>query len=72
MALALPEVNLLTAGSNSMTDYMTQLKTYFDATSTKFSVVANGGTNDAFTLAPVAAGENYYINFRRISTTEST
>jgi hypothetical protein len=71
MALAIPDVTLITAAGDTMTDFMTSLKSHFDSTSTKFSTVANGGDNDAFTITPVDAQETWYLNFRRTSTTNT-
>jgi hypothetical protein len=63
--LILPDVTLLTASANTMTAYMTAMRTHFNGVSTKFTLKANGHTNDAFTLVPAAAGEDWEMNFRR-------
>lgn len=72
MALAIPQVTLVTAAGDTMTDFMTALKTHFTTpVSTKFTLVANGGDNDAFTITPVDAQETWQLNFRRTSTTNT-
>jgi len=58
-----PVVTKLTAASNSVDDYLAAMFTHF-GTSTKFSIVANGGTADAFTITPVAAAETWQLNLR--------
>lgn len=68
MPLALPVVTKLSASTNTMVDYMAAIRTHM-ATSTKFSVVANGPTDDAFTLIADDADEVWHLNFRRENTT---
>ena len=58
-----PVVTKLTAASNSVDDYLAAMFTHFGS-STKFSIVANGGTADAFTITPVAAAETWQLNLR--------
>lgn len=58
-----PVVTKLTAASNSVVDYLAAMFTHF-GTSTKFSIVANGGGADAFTLTPIAAAETWQLNLR--------
>ena len=58
-----PVVTKLTAASNSVVDYLAAMFTHF-GTSTKFSIVANGGAADAFTITPVAAAETWQLNLR--------
>ena len=58
-----PVVTKLTASSNSVVDYLAAMFTHFGS-STKFSIVANGGAADAFTITPVAASETWHLNLR--------
>ncbi len=58
-----PVVTKLTAASNSVVDYLAAMFTHF-GTSTKFSIVANGGAADAFTITPAAAAETWQLNLR--------
>lgn len=69
-ALAIPDQDVLTSASNTdIADYMSALYTYFNSTSAKFSIVANGGSAAAFTITPVDADESWHLNFRMTSTT---
>lgn len=63
-----PVVTKLTSSSTAMTDYMSAMFTHFGV-STKFSIVANGGVADAFTLTPIAAAETWQLNLRNINAT---
>ena len=65
MALVIPTTTLLTASANTMNAYMAALRTHFGG-SAKFTIKANGDTDDGFTLVPAAGGEDYEINFRRV------
>ena len=62
-----PVVTKLTSASTSLADYMSAMFTHF-GTSTKFDIVANGGSADAFTLTP-SGSETWQVNLRRTSTT---
>jgi len=63
-----PDVTKLTGATNSLTDVFAQLFSHFSSPGGKFTVVANGGAADAFTLTPAAAGETWQVNLRRTST----
>lgn len=64
MALALPTCTKLTASAATIDAVLTASRTWIAASSADFSIVANGPADDAFTLSPDDAGENWYINIR--------
>lgn len=65
MALAIPDVTLLTASGANITAILTAIKAYYDGSPAgKWNIKANGASADAFTLVPAAAGEDFEINLR--------
>lgn len=72
MTLPIPDATRFPLGVNTdMEDLLAELYSHFNGTSTKWNVANSAGTpagSDGFTISPVAAGENFQINFRREST----